>query len=59
MGEPVQQRSGEPFRAEALGLFVEGQVGGHHDGAPFAALAEDLEEEFSPVGDRSTKPVRR
>ena len=56
VGEPVQQRSGQPLRSEDLGPFVEGQVGGHQDGAPFAALAEDLEEEFSPVGDRSTKP---
>ena len=37
-----------------LGLVrycVEGQVGGHQDGAPFVALAEDLEEQFrSGVG---------
>ena len=44
--QPVQQRSGEPFRAEDLGPFVEGQVGGHQDGAPLVALAEDLEEQL-------------
>ena len=50
VGEAVQQRAGEPFGAEDLGPLVEGQVGGHQDGAPFAALAEDLEEEFRPGG---------
>ena len=46
VGEPVQQRPGQPLRAEDLGPFVEGQVGGDQDGAPFVALAEDLEEQF-------------
>ena len=50
VGEPVQQRAGEPFRAEHVGPFVEGQVGGHQDGAPIAALAEDLEEQFRSDG---------
>ena len=48
VGEPVQQRAGEPFRAEDLGPLVEGKVGGHHCGAPLVALAEDLEEQFRP-----------
>ena len=48
VGETVEQSAGEPFRAEDLGPLVEGQVGGHQDGAPFVALAEDLEEEFRP-----------
>ena len=43
VGEAVQQRSGQTFRPEDLGLFVEGQIGGYHDGAPLVALAEDLE----------------
>ena len=47
MGEPVQQRPGEAFRAEYLGPLIEGQVGGHHDGTPLVALAEYLEEQFS------------
>ena len=38
VGEPVQQRTGEAVRAE-------GQGGGHHDGVPIVALAEDLEEQ--------------
>ena len=46
VGEPVQQGSGEAFRAEDLGPLVEGKVGGHHDRAPLVALAEDLEEQF-------------
>ena len=50
VGEPVQQGSGEPLRAEHVGPFVEGQVGGHQDGAPIAALAEDLEEQFRSGG---------
>ena len=29
VGEPVQQRAGQPFRAEDLGPLVEGLVGGH------------------------------
>ena len=47
VGEAVQQRSGQALRTEHLGPFVEGQVGGDQDGAPLAALAEDLEEEFA------------
>ena len=43
VGEPVQQRAGEPFRAEDFGPFVERQVGGDQDGASLVALAEDLE----------------
>ena len=45
VGEPVQQGTGEAVRAEDLGPFVEGQGGGHHDGVPVVALAEDLEEQ--------------
>ena len=46
VGEPVQQRPGEPLRAEDLGPLVEWQVGGYQDGASLVALAEDLEEQF-------------
>ena len=48
VGEPVQQRSGEAFRAEDFGPLVERQIGGHQDGAPLVALGEDLEEQFRP-----------
>ena len=56
VGETVQQRSGQAFRPEDLGPLVEGQVGGHQDGAPLVALAEDLEEQFRPGGGQGTKP---
>ena len=46
VGEPVQQRAGEALRTEHLGPLIERQVGGDQDGAPFVALAEDLEEQF-------------
>lgn len=48
--ETGQQRPGQSFRAEDLGPLVEEQVGGHHDGAPPVALAEDLKEQFRPGG---------
>ena len=50
VGEPVQQGSGEPLGAEDVGPLVKGEVGGDQDGAPFVALAEDLEEEFRAGG---------
>ena len=48
--EAVQQRPGEALRTEHVSPLVEGQVGGDQDGAPFVALAEDLEEEFRAGG---------
>ena len=59
VGEPVQQGSGEPLRAEYAGPLVKRQVGGDQDGAPLVALAEDLEEEFRAGGGQGTKPTRR
>ena len=50
VGEAVQQGAGQPLRAEDLGPLVEGKVGGHQDGAPLVALAEDLEEQLRPGG---------
>ena len=46
VGQPVQQRASEAFRAEDLGPLVEGQVGGDQDGAALVALSEDLEAQF-------------
>ena len=46
MGEPVQQGSGEAFRAEDLGPLIEGEVGGNQDRASLVVLAEDLEEQL-------------
>ena len=45
-----QQCSGEAFRAEHPGPLVEGEVGGDQGGASLVALAEHLEEQFSPGG---------
>ena len=50
VGETVQQRAGESFRAKYFGRLIEGQVGGDQDGAPLVALAEDLEEQFRAGG---------
>ena len=47
VGEPVQQRSGQPLRPEDLAPLVEGQVGGDQDVLALIALAENLEEEFA------------
>ena len=41
---------GKAFRAKYFGPVIEGQVGGDQDGAPLAALAEDLEEQFRSGG---------
>ena len=46
VGEPVEQRAGEPFRAQDFGPFGEGQVAGDHRRATLVALAEHLEEQF-------------
>ncbi len=48
MGEPIQQRAGEAFRAKDFRPLVERGIGGYEDGAPLVALAEDLEEQFRP-----------
>ena len=60
VGEPVQQCSGEPFRAKYLGPLVEGQIGRYQGGAPLVALAEYLEEQFRlQFGTRARSPVPR
>ena len=43
VGQAVQQRAGEAFRAEDLSPLVEGQVGGDQDGAPRVALPVEPE----------------
>ena len=50
MGEPIEQRAGEPFRAEDRGPFIEWQIAGDQRGATFIALAEHLEEQFGTDG---------
>src|SRR3984893_16269089 len=46
MSEPVEQRAGEPFRAEYGSPFIERQVACDQRGATFIALAEHFEEHF-------------
>ena len=46
MGQPVEQRAGEPFRAKDLGPFVEGQIRGHQRRRLLVALGEDLEQQL-------------
>ena len=44
--EAVEERAGEPFRAEDRSPFIEWQVAGDERGGAFIALAEHLEEQF-------------
>ena len=39
VGETIQQCPGEPLRVKHRGSLVEGQVGGHQDGAALVALS--------------------
>ena len=44
--EPVQQRTGEPFRGEDLGPLVQRKIGGRYDGASVVVPGEGLERQF-------------
>ena len=46
MGKAIEQRAGQALGGEHAGPFVEGQIAGNDDGAPFVALTEDLEEQL-------------
>ena len=46
MGEPVEQRAGQPLRPEDGRPFVKRQVGRHNGGAALVSLTEDLEQEL-------------
>ena len=46
VGEAVEQRAGESFRAEDLGPLLEGQVRRDHRCAAFVTLTEHLEEQL-------------
>ena len=50
VGETIQQCPGEPLRVKHRGSLVEGQVGGHQDGAALVALTANLEEQFRAGG---------
>ena len=46
VGKPVQQRAGQPFRAENFGPLLKRKVGCDQGGTAFVALAEDFEEQL-------------
>ena len=56
MSKPIQQGSGQPFRSECLGPFVERKVAGDQRGAPLVTPAEDLKQQFGAGLDSGTKP---
>src|SRR5262249_23145554 len=44
VGQPIEQRAGQPLGPEHAGPFVERQVAGDDGGAALVALAEDFEQ---------------
>ncbi len=56
VGQPVEQRAGEPFGAEDARPLVERQVAGDQDRAALVAPAEGLEQQLrpAPLGDSGT-----
>ena len=48
--QPIQQRSGETFRAEHRGPFVKREVGGDERAATLVALAQHLKQQFATNG---------
>ena len=54
VGEAIEQRAGQSFRAEHAGPVLEGQVRGDDGRATLVPLAEHLEQQFRPsLGARS------
>src|SRR6266849_5262883 len=46
VGQPVEQRAGQPLGPEHAGPLVERQIAGDDGGAALVTLAEDLEQEL-------------
>src|SRR5947209_10122497 len=46
VGEPIEQRAGQPLGPEHAGPLVERQIAGDDGGAALVALAEDFEQEL-------------
>jgi len=46
VGQPVEQRAGQPLGGEHAGPLVERQVGGDNGRAALVALAKDLEQQL-------------
>ena len=43
VGQPIEQRAGQPFGAEYAGPLVERQIAGDDGGAALVSVAEDLD----------------
>ena len=50
VGEPVEQRTGQPLAAQHLGPVLERQVGGDDRGATLVSLGEHLEQQLGARG---------
>ena len=50
VGEPIEQRAGQPLGPKHAGPFVKRQIGGDNNRAALVTLAEDLEQEFRAGG---------
>ena len=46
VGQPVEERAGQPFGAEGLGPFIEGQIAGDQRGAALLALGDHLKKQL-------------
>src|SRR5712691_7975140 len=46
VGQPIEQRAGQPLGPEHAGPLVERQIAGDEGGAALVTLAEDLEQEL-------------
>src|SRR4051812_6239467 len=46
VGQPIEQRAGQPLGPEHAGPLVERQITGDEGGAAFVTLAENLEQEL-------------
>src|SRR5438132_13607391 len=46
VGQPIEQRAGQPLGPEHAGPLVERQIAGDEGGAALVALAEDFEQEL-------------
>ena len=54
VGQPIEQRAGQPLGPEHAGPLVERQITGDEGGAALVTLAEDLNKSSAPVVDRGT-----
>src|SRR5271167_1403355 len=50
VGQPIEQRAGQPLGPEHAGPLVERQIAGDNSGGTLVTLAEDLEQELRASG---------